>query len=240
MNHPYVPDADQKQSIRALFTHIAPTYDKINRLLSWGQDQNWRQQVLIQAQVPAGGRLLDVATGTGAVALLAAERLPDAQIVGVDLTPAMLAEARQKAGAHSTAAQRIQWVHNDGLTLAFPSNTFDAVVSVFMLRNVPDVARAFDEQVRVVRPGGRVVCLEMTWPQCFPMTWLFPLYFFGLAPLLGQLMAKDRAAYTYLPQSVRQFPAPAATAKVMEAAGLRDVSWKLKMLGTVAVFVGRK
>lgn len=228
----------QKRTIRTLFTRIAPSYDRINRLLSLGQDQNWRKYALARAQVPSGGKLLDIATGTGDVALLAADQFAEVQIVGADLTLAMLEVARRKAQAK--VARRVAWVNSDGLALAFPDDTFDAVISVFMLRNVPDVAQAFAEQVRVVRPGGRVVCLEMTWPQRFPMTWFFWLYFFGVAPLLGQLIAKNRAAYTYLPQSVRQFPAPAATAKVMEAAGLRDVSWELKMLGTVAVFVGVK
>lgn len=234
------PNAAQKQTIRALFTRIAPSYDKINRLLSLGQDQNWRNQALARAQVPAGGKLLDVATGTGDVALLVADQFPDAQIVGADLTPAMLVEAQRKARTRSEAARRIRWVHSDGLALAFPSDTFDAVISVFMMRNVPDVAQAFAEQARVARPGGRIVCLEMTWPQRFPMTQLFGLYFFGLAPLLGQLIAKNRAAYTYLPQSVKQFLTPEATARVMEAAGMREVSWELSMLGTVALFVGIK
>lgn len=221
-----------------MFTRIAPSYDKINRILSLGQDQNWRKYALARAQVPPGGKLLDIATGTGDVALLAADRLADVQIVGADLTLAMLDVARGKA--QKKAAQRIRWVNSDGLALAFPNDTFDAVISVFMLRNVSDVAQAFAEQVRVARPGGRVVCLEMTWPRRFPITWFFWLYFFGVAPLLGQLIAKNRAAYTYLPQSVKQFPAPAATAKVMEAAGLREVSWEMKMLGTVAIFVGVK
>ena len=150
----------------------------------------------------------------------------------------MLDVARGKA--QKQTARRVRWVNSDGLALAFPDDTFDAVISVFMLRNVPDVDQAFVEQARVVRPGGRVVCLEMTWPQRFPLTWFFWLYFFGVAPLLGQLIAKNRAAYTYLPQSVKQFPAPAATAQVMEAAGLRDISWELKMLGTVVIFVGVK
>lgn len=232
------PHATQKRTIRALFTRIAPSYDKINRILSLGQDQNWRKDALTRAQVPPGGKLLDIATGTGDVALLAAERFAGVHVFGADLTLAMLDVAREKA--HKRAVRRIHWVNSDGLALAFPSNTFDAVISVFMLRNVPDVAQAFTEQARVVRSGGRVVCMEMTWPQHFPMTWFFWLYFFGVAPLLGQLIAKNRAAYTYLPQSVKRFPAPVATARVMEAAGLREVSWELKMLGTVAVFVGEK
>jgi len=232
-----VRNAAQKQTIRALFTRIAPSYDKINRLLSLGQDQKWRKHALARAQVPLGGKLLDVATGTGDVALLAAGRLPGAQIVGADLTLAMLDVAREKARA---AAQQICWINSDGLALPFSSDTFDAVISVFMLRNVPDVAQVFVEQTRVVRPGGRVVCMEMTWPQHFPMTWIFRLYFFSIAPLLGRWIAKNRAAYTYLPHSVKRFPAPAITAQVMESAGLREVSWEMKMLGTVAVFVGVK
>ncbi|MGC9394248.1 MAG: ubiquinone/menaquinone biosynthesis methyltransferase [Anaerolineae bacterium] len=231
-------NAAQRRAMHVLFTRIAPSYDKINRILSLGQDQNWRKDALARAQVPPGGRLLDVATGTGDVALLAAARLPGVQIVGADLTLAMLDVAQGKA--QRKAVRRTRWVNSDGLALAFPSNTFDAVISVFMLRNVPDVAQAFAEQARVVRLGGRVVCLEMTWPRRFPMTWLFWLYFFGVAPLLGQLIAKNRAAYTYLPQSVKRFPAPAATAKVMEVAGLHEVSWEMKMLGTVAIFVGVK
>jgi demethylmenaquinone methyltransferase/2-methoxy-6-polyprenyl-1,4-benzoquinol methylase len=231
-------DAAQKRTMRTLFAGIAPNYDKINRLLSLGQDQNWRKHALARAQIPPGGKLLDIATGTGDVALLAADRLSDVQIVGADLTLAMLDVAREKA--QKKAAGRIRWVNSDGLALAFPNDTFNAVISVFMLRNVPDVVQAFTEQMRVTRPGGRVVCLEMTWPQRFPMTWFFRFYFFGVAPLLGQLIAKNRAAYTYLPQSVKRFPPPAATAQVMEAVGLREVSWELKMLGTVAIFVGTK
>ena len=136
-------------------------------------------------------------------------------------------------------ARDISWVLSDGLALAFSDDTFDAAISVFMMRNVPDVAQAFREQARVVRPGGRVVCLEMTWPRRFPISWLFNLYFFTISPLLGKLIARDRDAYTYLPNSVKQFPSPEKTAQLMEDTGLRDVSWEMKMLGTVAIFVGQ-
>lgn len=231
----HVPNAAQKQTIRALFTRIAPNYDKINRLLSLGRDRQWRQRALALAQVPPGGKLLDVATGTGDVAVMATEQTAARLIVGADLTPAMLALAR-----HKPRADAVSWALSDGLALAFPDNTFDAAISVFMMRNVPNVALAFREQARVVRPGGRVVCMEMTWPRRFPVSWLFNLYFFGLAPLLGQLVARDRDAYTYLPRSVKQFPSPEKTAKVMEASDLHDVSWEMQMLGTVAIFVGTK
>jgi len=228
-------NAAQKQTIRALFTRIAPNYDRINRLLSLGRDQHWRRRALELAQVPAGGKLLDVATGTGDVALMAAKETPAKMIVGTDLTPAMVSLARQKPNAES-----VSWALSDGLSLAFPDDTFDAAISVFMMRNVPDVTQAFREQTRVVKPGGRVVCLEMTWPRRFPMSWLFNLYFFTLSPLLGTLIARDRNAYTYLPNSVKAFPSPEKTAKLMENIGLSDVFWEIKMLGTVAIFVGTK
>ena len=232
---PDVTKDTQKQTIRALFTRVAPNYDRINRLLSLGRDQHWRRRALALARVPPGGKFLDVATGTGDVALLAVERTAAELIVGADLTPAMLALAR-----HKPHAAAVRWALSDGLALAFPDDTFDAAISVFMMRNVPDVARAFHEQARVVRPGGRVVCMEMTWPRRFPVSWLFGLYFFGLAPLVGQLIAHNRDAYTYLPRSVKQFPSPENTAKMMEATGLRDVSWEMQMLGTVAIFAGTK
>lgn len=225
----------QKQTIRALFTRIAPNYDRINRLLSLGRDQHWRRRALELAQVPAGGTLLDVATGTGDIALMAAEATLAGMIVGSDLTQAMLALAKKKPSAHL-----VSWALSDGLSLAFPDDTFDAALSVFMMRNIPDIAQAFREQTRVVRPGGRVVCMEMTWPRRFPVSWLFNLYFFGISPLLGQLIARDRDAYTYLPRSVKAFPSPEKTAEVMKNVGLRRVSWEMKMLGTVAIFVGTK
>lgn len=226
-------DVQQKRTIRALFTRIAANYDKINRLLSLGQDQKWRRRALALAQLPEGGKLLDVATGTGDVAAMAAEQMPTGAVVGTDLTPAMLSVAQRKAPA-------IPWVLSDGLALAFADHTFDAAISVFMLRNVPDVAQAFREQARVVRPGGRVVCMEMTWPRRFPMSWLFQFYFFGVSPLLGQIIAGDRAAYTYLPESVKRFPPPHTTARLMEDAGLRDVLWETRMFGTVVILVGTK
>jgi demethylmenaquinone methyltransferase/2-methoxy-6-polyprenyl-1,4-benzoquinol methylase len=151
----------------------------------------------------------------------------------------MLAEAQRKATA-SAVDLDLPWVTSDGLALAFADEAFDAVTSAFMMRNVPDVAQAFREQVRVVRRGGKVVCLEITWPQRFPMRWLFGLYFFGLPPLLGRLLVGEHEPYRYLPRSVQRFLRPAALAEVMAAAGLREITWRTMMLGTVALHVGIK
>lgn len=218
-----------------MFRSIAPAYDAVNRLLSFGQDQRWRQRALELAQLPLGGRLLDVATGTGDLALLAQRHDPTLRIVGVDLTPAMLAQAQRK-----DATRTVAWMVADGLRMPYPDDAFDAVISVFMLRNVPDVAQALREQLRVVKPGGRVVCLEMTWPQTFPIKWLFKLYFFTLPPLIGGLMSGNRQAYRYLPRSVQQFLAPQALADTMQQVGLHAIARQILMLGAVVAAVGEK
>lgn len=223
---------DPKHGIRQLFTGIAHHYDLVNRLLALGQDQRWRRAAVAAADLSPGDRVLDVATGTGDLALLT-RALEEITVVGTDLTFAMLRQAQLKDAG-------LRWIASDGLMLAFRDETFDAVTSAFMMRNVSDVERAFREQVRVVRPGGKVVCLEITWPQRTPMRWLFALYFFGLPPLLGYIVTGKRAPYRYLPRSVRGFLQPAALAEVMARAGLCDVSWRMMMLGTVVVHVGTK
>ncbi len=229
-------DRQQQRTVRELFTRIAVHYDRINRILSLGQDQRWRKAALRVAGLPPGGRLLDVATGTGDMALLALQEHTcegvQPRIVGADLTPAMLEQAGRKGA--------LPWVVSDGLMLAFADDSFDVVTSAFMMRNVPDIARAMSEQRRVVKPGGRVVCLEMSWPQRLPMRWLFGLYFFTVPPLIGKIAAGEGEAYRYLPRSVKGFVDPETLGHTMVRVGLRDVTWTTLMLGTVVIHVGRK
>ena len=206
-------------------------------MISLGQDQRWRRETVALLDLPPDGILLDVATGTGDVAFVAREHYPTARIVGVDLTPAMVHQAARKS---EKGTDQLRWALSDGLSLAFSDNTFDAVISAFMIRNVPDIAQAFVEQRRVVSSGGRVVCLEMTWPSRFPMSWLFPLYFFGWAALVGHILSGDREAYQYLPRSVRQFLAPEAIVATMQAVGWREVTCTMRMGGAVAIYTGIK
>ena len=227
--------ADQKAGIRNLFTRIAYQYDRVNHIISLGRDNHWRTVALDMAQITPGAHLLDVATGTGDIAILARELEPGIKVVGTDLTPAMLFQAQKK-----TNDKPLPWVLGDGVALAFAQNSFEAVISAFMMRNVPDIAQALSEQRRVVRPGGRVVCLEMTWPQWFPMNWLFKLYFYSVPPLLGRIISGDKQAYQYLPQSVEKFLTPIQMTSVMEEVGLEQVSYRLLMLGTVAIHTGVK
>ncbi|MBN1260185.1 MAG: ubiquinone/menaquinone biosynthesis methyltransferase [Anaerolineae bacterium] len=225
----------QKAAMRRMFARIAHRYDLVNRLISLGQDQRLRRQALRMTRIPPTGRLLDVATGTGDVALMASQIYPEAHITGIDLTPEMIQPARSKTGRPSMG-----WGVGDGLRLPFPDRAFDAVISAFMMRNVPDVEQALAEQVRVVRPGGYVVCLEMSWPQRFPMSLLFKWYFFGWTPLIGRLISGEADAYTYLPRSVKAFRSPETMARHMLDVNLRDVVWKRMMFGTAVIYAGQK
>jgi demethylmenaquinone methyltransferase/2-methoxy-6-polyprenyl-1,4-benzoquinol methylase len=216
-----------------MFGRIAHRYDLVNAVVSLGRDRRWRREALELAGVKVGAQVLDVATGTGDVALTAAQGYPRTRVVGLDLTPPMVERAREK-----DAGRKVTWIVGDGLRLPFPAGTFDAVVSAFMMRNVTDVEGALREQRRVARSGARVVCLEITWPRRFPVSQLFRLYFFGLSPLVGALLSGESAAYRYLPRSVHAFMSPEELAGKMEGAGLEEVRWHRRMLGTVTLHVG--
>jgi demethylmenaquinone methyltransferase/2-methoxy-6-polyprenyl-1,4-benzoquinol methylase len=218
-----------------MFTAIAPRYDLMNRLMTLGRDQSWRRLVVQLCELPPGGRLLDVATGTGDIAYEALGRDPTIQAVGLDLTRDMLLHGRDKRRGLA-----FPFLEGDALSLPFPADAFDAACSGFMMRNVLDVAAAFAEQARVVRPGGRVVCLEITRPAAPVFRTFFDFYFFRLVPAIGGWISDRRDAYTYLPHSTLRFPQPAELKRIMEAAGLRQVRYRTLMLGTVALHWGTK
>jgi demethylmenaquinone methyltransferase / 2-methoxy-6-polyprenyl-1,4-benzoquinol methylase len=231
-----LPPPDEKRTyVRGMFTAIAPRYDLMNRLMTLGRDGIWRRTVVRLCELPRGGRLLDVATGTGDIAYEALRLDPTLSAVGLDLTRDMMLYGQGKYPGLT-----FPFTEGDALALPFADGTFDAACSGFMMRNVTDIRLAFAEQVRVVKPGGRVVCLEITLPRTPVFGALFRFYFFKLVPLLGGIISGRREAYTYLPHSALAFPRPAALADVMAAAGLRDVHYRLAMLGTVAIHWGTK
>ncbi|MDQ1300987.1 MAG: demethylmenaquinone methyltransferase / 2-methoxy-6-polyprenyl,4-benzoquinol methylase [Chloroflexota bacterium] len=218
-----------------MFTAIAGSYDLMNRLMTFGRDAVWRRTVVKLCTLPPGGRLLDVATGTGDIAYEALRVDSTARPVGLDLTRQMM-----RIGQGKQAGLTVPFVEGDALALPFDAGVFDAACSGFMMRNVVDIAAAFREQARVVKPGGRVVCLELTLPRTPIFGQLFRFYFFRLVPLIGGLVSGQRDAYRYLPESVAVFPPPAELARTMASAGLRDVRYRLAMLGTVAIHWGTK
>ena len=218
-----------------MFTDIAPRYDLMNRLMTLGRDRVWRRTVVRLCNLPRGGRLLDVATGTGDIGYEALKQDPTTRVVGADLTREMMVRGRGKVAGLS-----FPFAEGDALALPFGDHVFDAATSGFMMRNVTDIRRAFQEQARVVRPGGRVICLEITLPNTPVFGALFRFYFFKIVPIVGGIITGQRSAYTYLPHSAVTFPRPAELAGIMTSAGLRDVRYRLAMLGTVAVHWGTK
>lgn len=226
---------DKPRYVNQMFARIAARYDLMNALMTFGQDQSWRRALLDACNLPPRGRLLDVGAGTGEIARQAAQRYPGLDIVGTDFTLEMMAVAQSKR-----QTRPIPYVQGDTLALPFASNSFDGVVSGFLLRNVADRMAAFREQVRVVRPGGHVACLETAPPQNVLMEPLFRLYFFGLVPWVGGVVSGEAEAYAYLPNSTVNFPAPPALQREMELAGLRNVRYRTLMFGAVAVHWGEK
>jgi demethylmenaquinone methyltransferase/2-methoxy-6-polyprenyl-1,4-benzoquinol methylase len=226
---------ERAQYVQNMFARIAGRYDLMNRLMTGGQDLRWRRFVIEQARLPLNGRLLDIATGTGDIALEGQNQVPGLQAVGGDFTIEMM-----QAGKQIPARQRIQWVGSDTLALPFPSNYFDAVTSGFLMRNVIDVRGAFREQLRVTKPGGRVVVLESSPPKRNVLRPFIQIHLNYVIPTLGKLITGESDAYTYLPDSTKQFQAPEALATIMWEEGYTNVYYKLFMFGTVAVHVGQK
>lgn len=216
--------------VRAMFTRIAGRYDVMNRLMTFGQDESWRRSVLQLADVATGGRLLDLGTGTGDLALAALARDPALRAVGGDFTLEMM-----RVGQRRAAGRRVRWSGADALNLPFPDNTFDAVTSGYLMRNVSNLERAWVEQYRVLKPGGRVVCLDTTPPA---RNWLRPFIEFHLhvvIPTLGRLIAGNSDAYTYLPDSTEGFLSAEALAARMQAAGFQHIQFQRLMFATMAL-----
>jgi demethylmenaquinone methyltransferase / 2-methoxy-6-polyprenyl-1,4-benzoquinol methylase len=230
--------AARPPTVAHMFGRIAPRYDLLNTLMTFGLDAGWRRRAVAAAALPLDGRALDVGTGTGALALALAQTVPHGEVVGVDFAAPMVARALDRV-RQAGPAERARFAQADALWLPFPDASFDGVTSAFVVRNVADLGQAFREQARVLRPGGRVVCVELTQTRLPVFRHVFGCYFHRWVPLLGGLIAGDAAAYTYLPESVDRFPAPRALADAMREAGLRDVRYALLGLGTVSLHVGR-
>jgi demethylmenaquinone methyltransferase/2-methoxy-6-polyprenyl-1,4-benzoquinol methylase len=221
--------------VRDMFTRIARRYDLMNRLMSVGRDGAWRREVIKQAALISKARILDVATGTGDMMVEALKKHPDALAVGSDFTFEMMLAGQNKRGA-----EHIRWGTADALRLPFIDGSFDAVTSGFGVRNFIDREAAFREQRRVLKDGGRVVCLEISKPPKNILRPFFLFYFNHFVPILGGIISGQPDAYKYLPQSVNEFLTPDELKSIMEGAGLRDVKYKRLMLGTVAIHVGTK
>ena len=226
------------ERVQAMFDRIARPYDMMNRVMTAGLDRRWRSLAADEAAVGAGATVLDCCCGTGDLALELARRVGDAgEVLGVDFSTEMLAVAWKKA--ERGALRNVRFVEGDALALPAADDEFAAATVAFGVRNLADYLQGFRELARVVRPGGRVVCLEITTPQSGPLARFYRVWFDRLVPAIGKVADRSgNGAYSYLPASVRRFPGPSALGSVMLEAGLVNVRYRLLAGGIVALHVG--
>ena len=232
-------DEEKRRYVAHMFGRIAYRYDLMNTLMTGGMHHHWRRRAVERATTGLKGCALDIATGTGDLALALALAEGVTAAVGLDLVPPMISLANGKASSKSVS-KAVHFLVGDALSLPFPDDTFACVASAFGLRNMPDLHASLEEMGRVVRPGGLVVSLEIVTMERGLFEPLFRLYFHRFVPLVGALIARNKAAYTYLPRSVDLFPSANSLATLLEEVGLRDVGYERMALGTVAVHWGTK
>jgi len=234
----------EARQVQAMFDRISGVYDLMNTAMTAGLHHRWRERAADMAALSPGMRALDVATGTGDLAIELARRVgQQGDVLGCDFAEAMLDRARLKGAPPGSAQPRFEWA--DAMQLPYPDDTFDAATVGFGARNFDDLARGLREMARVVRPGGRVVVLEITTPTRPPLSWFYRFWFDTAVPQLGRAASLagsgDGAladAYTYLPSSVRRFPGPEQLAGELYDAGLDDIGWIITAGGIIAIHYG--
>lgn len=218
--------------IQGMFSRIAGRYDLMNRLMTLGQDVRWRREVIRRAGLTPGSHLLDLGAGTGDLTREALRQQPDCRTVAADFTLGMMQVGNLRG--------HLDWSAADALHLPFPDAGFDAIVSGFLMRNVLDVHQALQEQYRVLAIGGRIVILDTTRPPRNLLTPFLWLHLHLVIPLLGTLITGQREAYTYLPESTEKFLYAEQLAAAMQEAGFKNVAFKRRMFGTIAIHWGEK
>lgn len=234
---PYDDDSEKGAQVERMFDGIAHSYDLLNHTLSLGIDRRWRRAAIDSLRPYAPQRILDVATGTGDFALLAARELQPKELLGVDLSEGMMDVARKKV-AEAELGEVIRFQKEDCLSLSLASESFDAVTVAYGIRNFADLDRGLSEMHRVLRPGGRLVIIELTAPRRFPMRQGFWLYSHVLMPLVGKIVSHDAKAYTYLPATMEAFPQGEQMKGILEKAGFREVQFKRFTFGLSTLYTG--
>ena len=234
-----VPEAEKAGMVHGVFTRVASKYDVMNDLMSGGLHRLWKNAMMDWLAPRPGQRLLDVAGGTGDVALRFLKRAPGTTAVVLDMTEGMLIEGRKRADAESMA-DRLDWVVGDAMDLPFPDNAFDTYTISFGIRNVTRIADALHEAFRVLKPGGRLMVLEFSQIPNDLLQKAYDLYSFNVIPVMGQVVAGDRESYQYLVESIRKFPNQDAFATMIRQAGFEQVSYRNLTMGVAALHSGWK
>lgn len=236
---PYNTDQTKKEEVREMFDNIAPKYDLLNHTLSMSIDRVWRRRVVGEVRRAKPGRILDVATGTGDLAIAMARRIRDVQVLGVDLSEQMLAVARRKIEARGLDG-RIVLDRGDAERLAVADASVDVATVAFGVRNFGDLGAGLRELARTIKPGGKVVILEFSRPRNRVFRALYEFYSYKILPRIGGLVSRDKRAYEYLPASVGEFPAPEEFMAMMARAGFRNCRARSQSFGIAQIYIGKR
>jgi demethylmenaquinone methyltransferase/2-methoxy-6-polyprenyl-1,4-benzoquinol methylase len=237
--NPYDNNRSKTEQVQEMFDSIAPAYDFMNRAMTFGIDHLWRAKAVKMMGRNKPANILDVATGTGDLAIRIAHSLHPDHITGIDLSEGMLEIGRKKA-KDAGLDNIIEFVQGDCLDLPFDDNTFDCVTVAYGVRNFPDLDKGLSEMRRVLKKDGRLVIIELTAPRRFPMRQLFWLYSHAFMPLVGWIISKDKRAYSYLPATMEAFPQGEEMQQILKKAGYRDVAFKRFTFGLSTMYTAKK
>jgi menaquinone biosynthesis methyltransferase ubiE len=236
---PYSNEGAKGEQVERMFDQIAHSYDFLNHTLSLGIDRSWRKAAIDSLKPYAPQRILDVATGTGDFALMAVDRLHLQSLIGADLSEGMLSVGREKV-ERAGKSDVITLQKEDCMALSFEDYTFDAVTVAYGVRNFEDLDRGLREMLRVLKPGGRLVIIELTSPVRFPMKQLFWLYAHVWMPIVGKLVSRDSRAYSYLPATMEAFPQGEVMQGIIEKAGFQSVKFRRFTFGLSTLYTAEK
>ena len=239
--NPYGDGGDKHSQVRRMFNSIAPAYDNMNRMMTFGLDRGWRRKAVRTVADSHPARVLDIATGTGdlAIAMARATQADGTHITGIDLSEEMVDIGRNKVKA-AALTERIDMTTGDALHLPYGDNTFDAVTVAYGVRNFEHIDRGYAEMMRVLRPGGMLCVLELTPPSSALVKPFYHMYTRWVIPLVGRLMSRDSRAYAYLPESIRAVPARQDMLRLMQGAGFTDTRYRSLTMGVCAIYTARK
>ena len=232
-------DGEKAQQVEAMFDHIAPTYDTLNHRLSWNIDRGWRKKAIRELQPYGPQTILDIATGTGDFAILAAQMLKPQRLIGADISEGMMQIGREKVSKAGLEGV-ITFEKQDCLALSYPTATFDAVIAAFGIRNFADLDKGLKEMCRVLKPGARLSIVELTTPVSFPMKQLFRIYSHTVLPIYGRLISRDTSAYSYLTKTIEAFPQGELMVDILKKAGFSEASFRRLTFGICTLYTARK
>ena len=236
---PYEQRGEKAAQVEQMLDNIAPTYDKLNHRLSWDIDRGWRKKAIQQLAPHQPQTILDIATGTGDFAILAAEMLHPVKLIGADISEGMMQIGREKV-AKKGLDSIIDFAKEDCLDLSYPDGSFDALTAAFGIRNFADLDKGLREMCRVLKPGGHLSIVELTTPVKFPMKQLFHVYSHTVLPLYGRLISRDTSAYSYLTKTIEAFPQGERMVEILKKAGFSEASFKRLTFGICTMYFATK